>query len=302
MKRLKRLFCVLFALILCAGCVPAPQEAAEPSPVPTNAPSPSPTLTPSPVPTPAPTAEPTNAPTPSPVPTPAPTPEPVTVERIESGEFDGYFDDALFIGDSLTNNLSNYVRSRRQTEPDLLGTSKLFGVSAMTVKIASQNIAGTVGVTFKYRGKPVSITELINACTPKRVFLMLGANEMHADSLDALKENYAALIDAIHENCPGVELVVQGILPATEWFCRVRGLDGMKWNSFNDELSQICAEHGAAFVNFADMLADGNGYLQPSLASDEQFHLNKKGEAIWIYALRLYAARQTCPDAELPVS
>ncbi len=285
--RSKRLVCVLLALILCAGCSAAPQTPAEtPAPEPTG--THVPTFEPSPEPTPEPTSE----------PTPEPTPEPITDERIESGEFDGYFDDTLFVGDSLTNNLSNYVRWRRQDEPGLLGTAKMFGVSAMTIKVACQDMPFPFDVTFRYRGKAVSVTELIRANAPKRVFLMLGSNEIGSDTLDEAKENYAKLIDVIREKCPETELIVQAILPATPGFCQFKGLDGARWNSINESLSEICAEHGAAFWDFSEILMDEDGYLQQSFANDHMFHLNRKGEDVWIYALRLYAARQMYPDAE----
>lgn len=56
-------------------------------------------------PMPEPTAEPTpetEEPEPTEEPTPAPTPEPITRERLDMGEFDAFFDGAVFVGDSMT--------------------------------------------------------------------------------------------------------------------------------------------------------------------------------------------------------
>ena len=303
MKRLKRLFCVLFALILCAGCVPAPQEAAEPSPVPTNAPSPSPTLTPSPVPTPATTAEPTNAPTPSPVPTPAPTPEPVTVERIESGEFDSYFADAVFLGDSITKLLAGYARDERQTNPDFLGGAPIFGEASMSVKFACQDRASEHSVSsFRYRGKAVSMTELIGLTGAKRVFIMLGSNDIDSRAWSTVEEYFATLIDVIHEKCPDVEVVIQCVMPITKRFSEKIRIKIDRWNSFNGILAGICEAHGASFCDFSDLLKDKDGYLPLSLSLDREYHPNKEGVILWVRGLRIYAAQQMYPDAELRVS
>ena len=49
-------------------------------------------------------------------------------------------------------------------------------------------------------------------------------------------------------------------------------------------------------------LMDKNGYLARQMSCDQQFHLSRSGEAIWIRALRLYAAQQMYPDAEVLLS
>ena len=302
MKRVRVFVCILFALILCAGCDSAPRSAQTDSPAPTDIQTPAPTPEPTAelivTATVAPTEAPTPSPSPTPVPTPAPTTEPITLERLESGEFDSYFNDTLLIGDSLTDMLSGYVRQRRETEKDLLGNAQLFGVKGMNIKTACQDVASPGDRTYRYRGKAVSITQLINACGPKRVFVMLGVNDVADRPYETVKEQFALLIDAIHEKCPDTELVIQGVLPISKKYCEMKGVEIAYFNGFNEVLSEVCAEHGAGFLDFSKELMDENGYLAQSLSSDQQFHLSRNGEAIWIRALRLYAAQQLYPDAE----
>ena len=310
-----RLICVLLALLLCAGCFAASQKPAE-----TDTPAPAAALpdTPEPIPEltvemaetpsdtqtqsllPVPTSEPTPEPTPTPVPTPTPepTPEPITQERLDSGEFDRFFEGALFLGDSLTDMFGGYVRKCRETDEDLLGGAQFFGVTSMSVKIACMDRASS-GISFRYRGKAVSITEIIRQTEAKRVFIMLGVNDIDSRAWDTVEEYFAALIDAIHEKCPDTEVVIEGILPITEQYCRTRKQKIDHWNSFNAILSEICEAHGAAFLDFSADLMDAQGYLPTSLSSDKQYHLNPDGEDIWIRALRLYAAQQLYPDAEV---
>lgn len=288
MKRFLCFFCILLMLTPSAGCLVRPQpEAAQSTPVPTETPDPTEAPTPSP------------SPVPTPEPTPAPTPEPITEERLASGEFDSYFDDALLIGDSLTEMLSGYVRGRRETEPGLLGSVQMFGVKGMNVKIACQDLASPGDRTYRYRGKAVSITELINACGPKRVFIMLGVNDVADRPFETVSGQFAQLIDAIREKCPDTEIVMMGVLPITRQYCRMKGVEIAYFNSFNEVLSDVCAEHGVSFLDFSKELMDANGYLDPALSCDEQFHLSRAGEDIWIHALRRYAAQQMYPGAEV---
>lgn len=299
MKRFCLFICVLFALILLAGCASAPLSAQAASPVPTAVQTDAPTAAATAEPIAAATAAPTEQPTPSPSPTPMPTPEPITPERLDSGEFDSYFNDALLIGDSLTDMLSGYVRSRRETEKDLLGTARLFGVKGMNIKTACRDVASPGDRTYRYRGKAVSITELITACDAKRVFIMLGVNDVADRPYETVKEQFAQLIDAIREKCPDTEIIIQSVLPITKQYCNLKGVEITYFNGFNAVLSEVCADHGARFLDFSKDLMDKNGYLAQAFSSDQQFHLSRNGEAIWIRALRLYAAQQMYPNAEV---
>ena len=314
MIRYRKILCAVLAFAFCIGCGalqnPAPSseatafpEASEPAEAqivddetivleaeetsaPTLPPTPSPAPSPTPVPTPVPT------------PTPEPTPEPITQERLDSGEFDRFFDGTLFLGDSLTDMFGGYVRKCRETEEGLLGSAQLFGVTSMSVKIACTDRPSS-GISFRYRGKAVSITEIIRQTEAKRVFIMLGVNDIGSRSWDTVQEYFATLIDVISEKCPDTEIIIQGILPVTKRYIGEHKVSIERWNSFNAILAEICEEHGAAFLDFSKLFMDENGYLDRKLSSDNLFHLNETGEAMWIRVLRLYAAQQLYPDAEV---
>lgn len=309
--RYQKILCAVLTLLFCCGCnssAPAPDSpASQSAPIDTvivgddtvmleASESTQPTLPP----TPTPSLEPTPAPTMF-APTPEPTPEPITAERLDSGEFDAYFDDALLIGDSLTDILSGYVRKQRQTDENFLGTAKVLGTTSMSVKTASADKAYSNGISFHYRGKAVSITECINACEAKKVFIMLGVNDIGSRSWDTVQEYYATLIDVIRQKCPETEIIMQGVLPVTSRYTGEHKLSIDRWNSFNGILAGICSEHGAVFLDFSKLFKDERGYLDTKLSSDRLFHLNEDGEAIWIRSLRLYAAQQMCPDAEVRI-
>lgn len=311
--RSKRLICVLLALILCAGCSAAPQTPAEtPAPAPeitaepvaeTIVSAPTATVEPSLEAAPTPVPTPTPTPTPTPSPTPVPTPEPITDERIESGEFDSYFADAVFLGDSITKLLAGYARDERQTNPDFLGGAPIFGEASMSVKFACQDRASEHSVsTFRYRGKAVSMTELIKQSGAKRVFIMLGSNDIDSRAWSTVEEYFATLIDVIHEKCPDVEVVIQCVMPITKRFSEKIKIKIDRWNSFNGILAGICEAHGASFCDFSDLLKDKDGYLPLSLSLDREYHPNKEGVILWVRGLRIYAAQQMYPDAELRVS
>ena len=100
--------CVLL-LCGCGGKKPAPESVSVPDTGASAAVVTSETPTPTPIPTPTPTS------------TPAPTPTPVTDAILASGAFDAYFDDALFLGDSITRDFHRYVIDRKGAEEAFLG-------------------------------------------------------------------------------------------------------------------------------------------------------------------------------------
>jgi lysophospholipase L1-like esterase len=289
-----RLLCLVLILVVLSGCsTPKQQVETAFTPAPTEAPTPAVTPSPTPTPTPAPTP----SPSPTPSPTPEPTPEPITNARLDSGEFDSFFDDAVFIGDSITGTFSRYTTHQRVKQPGFLGTARFMGVISMTMQNASSNRARPDGITFQFRGKPCSITEGINGYGAKKAFIMLGTNDLDSHPVDSVEPYYGKLIAVLREHCPETEIIFQCILPITEPYAKKLRIPIEKWNAFNETLAGICAENDIAFIDFSDEVKDEQGYLPLSPSWDREYHLNETGEDIWVRALRLFAAQRLCPDA-----
>lgn len=234
------------------------------------------------------TPEPTEAPTatPEPTPTPEPTLELITNERLDSGEFDSFYDNTLFVGDSLTLVFSHRVRDvRNSTDPNYLGKAKFLAATSMSAKRASEN--HTKGdVCFMYRGKRVTLPDGVHEIGPERVFMMFGLNDLAVRDWDEVLGYFAKIIDAILEKNPDVELIVEGVLPVRPAFYDKEP----KWCDFNIGLEKLCGEKGVGYVSFAEELMDENGYLRAELAEGKA-HLNIAGEDVWARFLRRYAAQ-----------
>ena len=303
---------MLFVLCLCiigTGCSGSKNQIAEeqPAAVPgTAAPAtaePTAAVSPTPVPvieievtippTPTPTATPTPSPTPPPTPTPTPTPELITDEMLDSGMFDSYFDDAVFVGDSLTLILSHRVRDVRREIPDYLGDAKFLAATSMSARVASRNTVQKDGVNFTYRGGSYSLTDGINRSEAKKAFVLFGLNDLAIQDWEVVRANFGKIIDLIHEKCPGVQVIITGVFPVRKTF-----YDKLEpeWNSFNIGLEQVCIEHGADFFDFSDKLKAPDGQLASEICGDGKCHLNIAGEEIWVRELRKFAVRQTHTD------
>lgn len=300
-KRRLSLGCLLFCVLLLISCTARTSPlTAQTTPVPTAEPEPEQVdvivSTEAPV-TPIPT--PTPSPTPTPTPSPTPEPERITAAMLDEGRYDSYFDDALFIGDSLTHSLSNYVRSLRVKDEDFLGKAQFMGTVSMSVKNASANKATSGGISFQYRGRAVSVTEGIKATGAKKAFIMLGLNDIGFRKWEDVEQYFRTLIAVIRSECPDTEIIIQCVLPVTEHYCKSNKIKIVHWNSFNsDVLKGLCEAQEVDFIDFADKLMNDKGYLKTAYANGD-FHLKEAGEDIWIRALRAYAAAKLNPDAIL---
>lgn len=299
-KRLAWRACGWLALLLmCVGCAaktsqPEGHTPLATMPMPTTAPTVEPTATP----------DPTWTPSPQPTPMPSPTMEPVTDEMLDSGRFDVYFDDAVFLGDSITQSLRNYCIAQRRDDAYFMGNAQFLAAVSMSVRMASRDMR----TLLKYRGYAVSVTEGLLKMEAGRVFVLLGVNDHAGKYPDATLGYFDTMIDAIQEQCEGIEIIIQAVTPVTEQFCRERQVTIEEWNGFNELLEQLCEEKGVYFLNFAELLMDEDGYLADDMAGDGMFHLSPAANAIWIRELRRFAAEQYAlsgayppePSEELP--
>lgn len=244
--------------------------------------------------TPEPTTEPT--PTPAPTPTPSPTLEPVTDEMLDSGRFDAYFDDAVFLGDSITQSLRNYCIAQRRDDADFMGNAQFLAAVSMSVRLASSDSR----TLLQYRGNAVSVTEGLLKMGAGQVFIMLGVNDYAGKYPDATLAYFDTLIDAIQEKCERIEIVIQSVTPVTKRFCQERRITIEEWNGFNVLLEQLCEEKGVQFLSFAELLMDAEGYLADDMTGDGMFHLTPAANALWIHALRQFAAEQYALSGAYP--
>lgn len=291
-KRLAWRACGWLALLLmCAGCAaktsqPEGHTPLATMPMPTTAPTVEPTATP----------DPTWTPSPQATPTPSPTLEPVTDEMLDSGRFDAYFDDAVFVGDSITESLRNYCIAQQRDDEDFMGNAQFLAAVSMSVRMASSDSR----TLLQYRGNAVSVTEGLLKMGAGQVFIMLGVNDYAGKYPDATLAYFDTLIDAIQEKCEGIEIVIQSVTPVTKRFCQERQITIEEWNGFNVLLEQLCEEKGVQFLSFAELLMDAEGYLADDMTGDGMFHLTPAANALWIHALRQFAAEQYALSGAYP--
>ena len=265
---------ILLALLLIAAgayfIFLAPEGGSEELSAAPHAPVPTPTRTetaaePTPEPPPEPTPEPAAEPTPEPAPEPTPDMSPLPPE---------FFDDAVFVGDSITNELKVYTYTH-----DELGAPQFITQDSCSVR----NLA-EYGTLISYKGKKTSLPDAIADCGAKRVFIMLGINDIGVISIDRAMEDWGKFVGMIREKSPDIEIYIQSCTPMYGTSQNGK-MTNARIDEYNARLKDFAAENGCCYVEIGAYFKDENGNLISSLTQDYYVHFKQTGCKIWAEAL-----------------
>lgn len=173
-------------------------------------------------------------------------------KRVDGNVPDG---SVVFIGDSLTVGLCT---------------------SAVACPSVNYGIGGdaTVGVLDRLP----SYKSLANASA---VVLAIGVNDLSRRNVDEFAANYRKILDEIPGSVP---VICSAILPADDSLTKSEFKKNARIREFNEAIER--AARGEIFVDAGKQLADGSGNLLAEYHIGDGLHLNSKGNAVWIEALR----------------
>ena len=209
-----------------------------------------------------------------------------------------YFDDALFIGDSVGNQLRRFNLDQRKEGNDILGDAQFLTAGAFSVYLASLGSVEKDKPALHYRGRAVTVREGVSALAPGKVFIMLGLADEPGRNVERDITRYRKVINHIRAVSPDIKIVSMSVTPVTQ---RAEGvkLKQASINLFNQHLEALCKEEGIDFVDVAGWLKNDDGFLTGHYSNDKKVHLNQQGLKLMVQALYYYAAEQMEAEARL---
>ncbi len=220
---------------------------------------------------------------------------PLTPEEQErERKIDEYFDGTVFVGDSIMLGFRNYAMKRQDT---FLSRMQFLAAGSYSANNALWDLGNAESVHPVYQGQPRYVWDSIAMTGSKKVFIMLGMNDLNVTGLEGTLEKYRELIGKIKESSPDAEIHIMSmtyILKGKE----VGKLENDTIREYNKLLGEMAEENGWGFVNVADAIADENGDLAAEYCSDEFAHQNPAAYDIWVSVLRDYAKEQLGLAAE----
>ena len=203
-------------------------------------------------------------------PEPEPEPEPQPWEMIVPKgpkQDESYLDDAVFVGDSLTEGMVWYLDTplvaHTGINPDTILTKKVIQLED---------------------GSKGTIREALQQMDPGKIYVMLGANGVGWIGKDNFIRLYGEFLDEIKLDHPDSIIYVQSILPVTTG--REKQDDGAitneKIRSYNEAIFEMTKEKEVYFVNVYEAIAGEDGALPEEDAAKDGLHLNAATYEKWI--------------------
>ena len=193
----------------------------------------------------------------------------------DSGEVMHFFDDAAFIGDSVSLKLQRY-----QAEHGVFGSATFLTAGSYSVNHA---VNDTMFVS--YRGQQMTPEDALAACGAKKVFILLGMNDIGLVGVDGSITNWATFVGRIRAKNPDIEIYIQSGTPIYTGN-EVGSLTNANMDRYNEKLKVFAAENNCHYIDIASAMKDSTGGLKQEYCSDAYVHLTDAGCEVWISVLR----------------
>lgn len=243
----------------------------------------------------APTQAPTKAPTEAPTKAPA-TQAPTVAPTAALPDTDvAWFDDAVFLGDSVTVALDHSASA----DPSLLGNAKFVCAQSLGYNSALWDLDREDAVHPTYEGEKVLSETAAEITGAKKIFILFGVNDIVSFSDDETISSAEELCGRILTHSPGVKIYIQSVTPVLKSKESDR-LNNSKISSFNSLLKSLCEEKGYTYIDLYSSLCDNSGGLNPAYCGDpteQGIHFNGDGCKAWATALKAAVSKEALLSA-----
>ena len=191
-----------------------------------------------------------------------------------------FFDDAAFIGDSITLGLRNYEMKYHH-----LGEVTFLCQGSYSV---AHGVNNTMYIS--YQGQDMTPQDALAASGVKKVFILLGMNDIALYGVDKTMENWAVLVANIREKCPEIQIFIQSGTPIyTEG--QIGGLNNNRMDEYNGRLQTFARENDCVYLDVGTAMKDSTNGLASRYASDNYVHLTYAACELWVEQLKNYVCQ-----------
>ena len=191
---------------------------------------------------------------------------------------DGYFDNALFIGDSQTDGLYNYAGLREHADFYALESVTIYNL--FDVRIPFRSPAGE---------NESSLDEVLQARNYGKVYICVGMNELGMPDTTQFRHQYKRVLERIREAQPEAIIYVQGIIHISIWYSAGDpAFNNKNVVQRNEAISKLANGHDIFYLDPNERLCDGNGDLNLDYTNDG-VHLKAQYYPLWQEYLKQYA-------------
>ena len=219
---------------------------------------------------------------------------PVTYEYTQVD--DSYFNDAVFIGDSISYGFELYVTEKRANGETVLGEAQFLTSGSLSYGNSLWDVSDE-SVHPTYNGVKMKLEDAIAQIKPGKIYILLGTNDVALYGVEQTIANADTEISRMLEASPGAEIFIMSTTP--KYSPAESDVDGALNNADIDALNvamrQFAVEKGYNFMNIAPLFKDETGGLASDYCSDTEgmgIHFTSAAYDIWLNFLYSYGKQQ----------
>lgn len=188
-------------------------------------------------------------------------------------EGDEYFADAVFIGDSMMENVET---------SGLIPTANYIsriGMSAHSMDDRQFRVQGHSGRLNAY--------EYAATYQPAKVYVWIGANGLSYNTSDTIIGDYERVADDLITHFPDALIYVISPPPMTK--VRMNGekkIPAGRYAEFNEKLCRLAQRRGFYYIDMYSLVTNEEGYLRKEYAAGDGFHLSREAYVLLTDAVR----------------
>lgn len=197
----------------------------------------------------------------------------------ENGSVDlSYFEDAVFVGDSLTEGLREYSNIEN-------AVAKIATFISAKNQTPKSFLEGVIVFPGGYRPTQNGVEAIVSE-NPGKVYITLGTNALTFMNREQLIYYYDQLLTALQEQLPDTIFYVCSITPTTvEEASRRPVFSYDAVYAANNEIAMMASLKGMHYINLHEVLAGDDGYLKPEYAYSDGIHLRPDTYTLWVQYL-----------------
>lgn len=202
-----------------------------------------------------------------------------------------YFDDAIFIGDSVSLKLKLYCVNEGGNGSYPLGKATFFTSGSFSWGNSLLSVDDANSVHPKINGVKMQIPDAIKAVEAEKAYIMLGMNDIAPYGFDKTIENVNEITNRIHERSPDTIIYIQSVTPMLTEKERSK-LNNDNIHIFNSRLKELCDKKGYAYLDINTLM--GGESLKREYCGDPDamgIHFTNKACQVWIDYLKTHTAQ-----------
>lgn len=195
-----------------------------------------------------------------------------------------WFDDAVFVGDSVSSWLNFYGGDLGLGQATFL-TATSFGIENALSPVTSSSLHPA------YQGEKMKVEDVVARAGAKKVYIMFGLNDIDY-GVEYATNDYVRLIQQILEKSPDVQIYVESVTPVLKDSRRAdESFNNTTIQQFNDTMKAHCEANRWNYMDIASVYKDADGALRPEVCNDPQtmgLHITFEATSEWVQYLRTH--------------